>query len=271
MKSQSSNRTAVSGFPLSFFVLVFALSIPFWFIGALTGIQLLPGLPVSALAAICPALAACILIYREKRTAGVTELLKRSLDYRRVRSKVWYVPAVLLMPGVTALTYGVMRWLGLPLQVAEFSLLNAVGLFLAFFGAALGEELGWSGYAIDPMQARWNALQASIVLGLVWAMWHFVPLIQADRSPAWIAWWTAGTLATRVIMVWLYNNTGKSVFATALYHAILNLTWQLFPASYDPRITSLVLLLVAAVVAVLWGPQTLARPRHEQLNQEPAS
>jgi membrane protease YdiL (CAAX protease family) len=50
----------------------------------------------------------------------------------------------------------------------------------------LGEELGWSGYAIDLLQARWGALGAGILLGSVWAVWHFVPLAQVHRSPGWI-------------------------------------------------------------------------------------
>jgi uncharacterized protein len=95
---------------------VFALSIPFWLIGAVTGLQLLPGLPVSSLMICGPLIAALILVYRENRTAGVTELLKRSFDYKRIRAKVWYAPIVLLMPGVMVLSYGLMRLMGSPLH-----------------------------------------------------------------------------------------------------------------------------------------------------------
>jgi hypothetical protein len=130
------------------------------------------------------------------------------------------------------------------------------------FVAALGEELGWSGYAIDPMQNRWNALRASVLLGLVWAAWHIVLLVQADRSPAWIAWQSLTGVASRVLLVWLYNNTGKSVFAAALCHAMQNVSWQLFPnqgSHYDPRVTGLIAALAAAIVTVVWGPRTLSR------------
>jgi hypothetical protein len=41
--------TSRSRSPLKFFVLVFALSIPFWVLGAVTGRQLSPDLPVSSL------------------------------------------------------------------------------------------------------------------------------------------------------------------------------------------------------------------------------
>ncbi len=137
-------------------------------------------------------------------------------------------------------------------------------LLLVFFVGALGEELGWSGYAIDPLQDRWGAFRASILLGLVLAAWHLVPLLQADRPPTWIAWWCVSTVASRVLYTWLYNNTGKSIFGAALFHAMSNVSWQLFPirgSHYDPRLTGLVVTVTTAIITVLWGPQTLARSR----------
>jgi membrane protease YdiL (CAAX protease family) len=256
--------------PPKFFLLVFALSIPLWLIGAVTPLQLLPGLPVSSLMSFCPLIAASILVYREDKTAGVTELLKRSFDYRRIRAKVWYVPTVLLMPGIAILVYGLMRLVRLPLPAPQFPGLAALAMFLAFFIAALGEEVGWSGYVIDPMQDRWNALQASILLGLVGAAWHIVPIAQADRSPIWIAWQCLTLVASRVLLVWLYNNTGKSVLAAAVCHAMVNVSWQLFPnygSHYDPRITGLITALAAVVVTIVWGPRTLAR--NELLSTKP--
>ncbi len=111
------------------------------------------------------------------------------------------------------------------------------------------------------MQAKWGALQAAIILGLFWAVWHYPPLMQADRSVGWIAWWSFGSIAVRVIIVWLYNNTGKSVFVASLFHMTINLTWQLFPINgsyYNPFITGLITADVAAVIVTVWGAQTLA-------------
>lgn len=251
--------------PLKFFLLVFALSIPLWLIGAVTPLQLLPGLPVSSLMAFCPLIAASILVYRENKTTGVTELLKRSFDYKRIKARIWYAPTILLMPGIAILAYGLMCLLQLPLPTPQFQVLSTLVMFFAFLIAALGEEIGWTGYAIDPMQDRWNALQASILLGVVWAVWHIVPFAQADRSPTWIAWQCLTLLASRVLLVWLYNNTGKSVFAAALCHAMINVSWQLFPnhgSHYDPRITGLITAFAAVVVTVAWGSRTLARNKN---------
>ncbi len=65
-------------------------------------------------------------------------------------------------------------------------------------------------------------------------------------------------------MVWLYNNTGKSVFAVAVFHAALNLSYMLFPvhgSHFDVRLGGLVMAFAAALVTVVWGPRTLARHR----------
>ena len=248
--------------PLKFFALVLGLSVPFWLIGGVIDLQLMPGLSVSALMAFCPMVAALILVRRENGTASVIELLRRSFDFKRIRAKRWYAPTLLLMAGVNVAVYGLMRWMGLPLPAAQIGVLAAPLMFLAFFVGALGEELGWSGYITDPMQDRWNALQTGVILGLVSVLWHLVPLLLMHRSPIWIVWWCLYAVAARVLIVWLYNNTGKSVFAVALFHATLNLAWMLFPvygSHFDMRLGGLVMALVAATVTVVWGPATLAR------------
>ena len=84
--------------PLTFFVLVFSLSVPFFWIGGVTDLELMPGLSVSALATFCPMIAALLLVRRESGTAGVWGLLKRSVDFRRITDKRWYLPILLLMP-----------------------------------------------------------------------------------------------------------------------------------------------------------------------------
>ncbi len=129
--------------------------------------------------------------------------------------------------------------------------MTTLALTAVFFAGALCEELDWSGYVLDPLQDRWGAWRAGLILGSVWVVWHILPLLQAHRPPAFIAWWSLGTLADRLIMVWLYNRTGRSVFAMALYHAMENVTWQLFPIDgsyYDPRVSGLITAAVATAV-----------------------
>jgi membrane protease YdiL (CAAX protease family) len=241
--------------PLRFFLLVFVLSIPFAVLGSVTPFQLMPGIPVSALGFVCPVTAAAILVYRENGFPGVRALLGRSLDFHRIRRKVWYLPALFLAALVTLLAYALMRVSHHPVAPLRLSL-AAPALFLVFFIAAEGEELGWSGYATDPLQARFGPLLAAILLGGVWAAWHIVAMVQAGQSPAWIAWGCLDMVATRVIMVWLYDAAGNSVFAVALYHAMANLSGKtIFPGGSYPaeRVISLILVAVAGCVALGFG------------------
>jgi membrane protease YdiL (CAAX protease family) len=248
-----------SGSILRFFLLAVLLIVPFWVIGAVTGLQVLPGLPLAGLGTLCPAAAAAIIVHRESGRAGVVALLRKSIH---LEAKIWLAPALLLMPVVSALSFAVLRLSGVPVPAPQAGLTYALILCVASFVGALGEELGWSGYAIDPMQARWGALGASIVIGSIWALYHYIGLVQAHRAPMWIAEWTLGTLALRVIIVWLYNNSGRSVLVAALFHTTINVTWQLFPVNgsyYDPGVTGLILAVVAAIAVAGWGPRTLAR------------
>lgn len=237
-------------------LVLFALSVPLWLAGAALPLQLLPGLPATTpLLVFCLLAAASTLVYRESGAAGVRALLARSFDYARIRSKSWLAPIVLLMPGVMVLSYIVIRVMGVPLPAPQLSVGVALGFSIAFFVAALAEEVGWSGYVIDRMQARWPALQAGILLGVLWGSWHVVPLVQAHRSLTWIAWWFLFTVAGRVLIVWLYNNTGKSVFAAILYHDISNVSVYLFPvygSHFDLRITGAI---VAFVISAIKSPR----------------
>lgn len=67
---------------MSFFVLVFGLSVPFWVVGAMTDLELRPGLPLASLMAICPAVAAAIQIERKQGRAGVLRWLRRLFSHR---------------------------------------------------------------------------------------------------------------------------------------------------------------------------------------------
>jgi membrane protease YdiL (CAAX protease family) len=243
---------------LAFFLLSIVLIIPFFVYGALTGIQLSPGIPVAALGTFCPMLAALILVFRKDGKPGVVTLLKRSFDFQRIEDKRWYALILLLVPVVTILQFLVLLLMGVSLPVPHIAIFSTLAICIAAFIAALGEELGWSGYAIDPLQAHWGALKASLILGIFWAVYHYIGLLEAHRAVEWIVWWTLFTVAARVLMVWLFNNTGKSVFGMALFHLTLNVTWQLFPIQgsfYDYRLTGLIMAAVAAIVVGVWGPQ----------------
>jgi len=263
-----NTSASVKRSPLTFFVLLFALSLPFWLLGAIAehfSIGLPFNLPVSALQAFFPLITALILVSREEQPGGRSRLLKRVFDLKRIKHKIWYVPIMFLNPLLFLLSYGVMLLLGRPLPEPHIPFLLIPILVVVFFIPAAGEETGWMGYAAPPLQARWSAFTTSLILGSVWAIWHVVPDIQAHHTATWIAWQSLFTVATRVLIVWLSNNTGKSVFAAILFHDMSNVSYALFPnngSGYDPAITGALTAITAVIVTFSWGSKTLARYRY---------
>lgn len=242
--------------PVAFFVLVFALSLPFWLVGAIIGRELMPGLPVSSLMVVCPALAAFILRWRKLGRRRAIAFLSRAVDVWRLRAPAVIALLLLANPGVSAATYLIQMATGVDLPAPDIRLGPTLVLLAIFLVAATGEELGWTGQALEPLQRRLGMVQAGIVIGLVGAAWHFVALGQADRSIEWVMWWTLGAVATRVLMAWFYNHTGQSVFALSVYHAISNVCWQTYPVQgsyFDPQINALVTVALVIVVVRPWS------------------
>jgi uncharacterized protein len=148
-----------------FFLLVFTLTVPLWIIETIVKVKGLPlDVPITDLiATFTPMIAACILVYKEEGIVGIKRLLKRVFDFVRIRQKIWY-----LMPVIYLLIFGAMHLLGLPLPIGfdiPFRMMPIISV--AIFIAAAGEELGYMGYAIDPIQERWGALKAAMIMGLL--------------------------------------------------------------------------------------------------------
>ena len=263
-KHKRASSLASSGL---FFLLVFLLSIPLYVLGAHgSRLPIATFLPLSALMTFIPMIAALVLVTRERGTRGARRLLARALDYRRIRGVAWLLATLLLMPIMALLAYGVLQIEARTLPDAQFfPVAKIVAFFLMFFIGAVGEELGWQGYAYARLKNGMSAINAALLIGAIWALWHVIPYIQLGRSAGWIVWQCLGTIALRVIMVWLFVNAGQSVFVAVLFHTMINMPWGLvqnYASFYDSQAMFVILALVAGIVAALWGPSTLARSRH---------
>ncbi len=254
--------------PLKFFLLVYGLSIPLWIIETMIDVKGLPlDIPITdILAAFTPMIAASILVYKDEGYIGIRNLFKRILDFSRITKKIWYVPIILLPFSMYLLIYIVIHLIGLQLATNfDIPFLSIPFLFCLFFIGAVAEEIGYMGYAIAPMQERFGALSASILIGIPWAVWHYPSIIQQGHNLTWIAWATLGTIAVRVLIVWIYNNTGESLFACILFHTLLNVGRPLFPRDiiHDPlvdypEVHYSIIALTAGVIVFLWRSKTLA-------------
>jgi membrane protease YdiL (CAAX protease family) len=193
-------------------------------------------------------------------------LLGRVFDLGRIEKKAWYAPIVFLMPLIFMLSLGVTVLLGAPVSTALAPAVALPALILFFLILAAGEEVGWMGYAFEPIQAMGGALKASLVLGVIWAIWHLPFFVYVMPNPAVILAQLGTLVGTRVLLAWIFNNTGKSVFATIVFHAVGNTAMVTLPEieagnPWGALVHGGLVVVAAIVVAWLWGPRTLARFR----------
>ena len=166
------------------------------------------------LPAIGPALAAIIVTTARDGKAGINLLLKPLLQWQV--GTVWFVtivmaPALLLVAGKIAT-----QVLGLA-ATAESQGNNIVGMAIATLVMSLfsntWEEVGWRGFALPRLQKDYNALVATLVVGILWGLWH-LPLFFWTGNPMsnypFLAWFI-GMVAVSFVYTWLYNSVKGSL------------------------------------------------------------
>jgi membrane protease YdiL (CAAX protease family) len=135
-----------------------------------------------------------------------------------------------------------------------------------WFIASLGEELGWRGFALPRLQRRHSAMTATLLLSLGWAGWHLPAFFYlpsyAAIGPAVIPGFFLGILAGAIVLTWLYNSSGGSVVAAALWHASFNLvTASPNAAGLTAAVTSTLVMVWAVVIVWRNDWSTLATRR----------
>lgn len=130
--------------------------------------------------------------------------------------------------------------------------------------AAIGEEPGWRGYALPELQRRFSPFTASLILGAIWAVWHFHPMNWPTLAPI-APLYALSVLVAAFTYTWLYNHTG-SVLLCILFHAASNTAEYVAPTgvfggSSMPLIISIVLNALTTALLVWrygWAPRTLS-------------
>jgi uncharacterized protein len=263
---------------ITFFILTYALAWILWLplVVLQDTIPAAPGLVLVLLGSNVPSLLAIVLTALVLGRGALRKLLGRLLIWRV--DPRWYLVVVL---GPVALAGGMVAlnaFVGGPAISVGVPLLTVV-ITLAFFifpGSALGEEIGWRGYALPRLQSGRSALSASLILGVIWAFYH-LPLFftgQAFRSPSLLVPFVLSGLALSVILTWVYNSTGGSLLLVVLLHAAANLPLTLLleplgSRAMVPFMFYVALMVVAAIVVVIVaGHAHLSRKHRKQ--EEPA-
>jgi membrane protease YdiL (CAAX protease family) len=214
---------------------------------------------------------------------AIVVLLKRYVQWR-VGWK-WFLAALFLEP--VFVLAGIYINAALTQTAPDFSSVIAYELIgesanlplfvLPFFLVEIlinGEEIGWRGYVLPRLQAKYNALVSTLILGVVWGFWH-LPKFLSHFDMVAFAWFMLHIMSFAIILTWLYNNTKGSLLMVAICHAVSNTTSVFMPmanTASNENIGSYIIyvlleVVVALIVTVYAGPAQLSLTESKQVQE----
>jgi len=233
------------------------------------------GLVLVLLAALGPMVTGIAFTFLTRDREGRRDYWKRIVSFKRIPAK-WYLVVFLFVPilnGLAALLDVLTGGTGATWGEAILNLFTNPGsIILSILFASLFpfiEELGWRGYLLDRLQERYSALVSSLLLGILWSLWHLPTFFIQDSYQASLgigtpAFWLffAGIIPLNFAFTWIYNNTNRSTLAVILFHAMVNFTGELFALSERADTLSIALLFVAALgIVIVWNTRTFTRQK----------
>lgn len=171
---------------------------------------------------------------------------------------IWYVYALLLIPIlalIAALIQGYMS--GENFSFLDQSLVKIIIVVLLI---SLGEEFGWRAFALPRLQERFSPLVSSLILGVIWGLWHYPGYLVGVGTPLempfylFMLWVIPGT----ILITWGYNASG-SIIIPILMHASANFAFAFLPLlpEWTGELNTFIILVsilwTAVIIGVVWS------------------
>lgn len=257
-------------YPLTgFFLLAYALTWPYMIMDALGSHGLLPfRLPVLLWIPMGygPTFAALIVTGAISGKAGIRLLLRRLLIWRVGLS--WYAIAIfgsIILSAIAVVLYAGLTGIPPVLPAVSAQILFTAPLLFLVGGLVNGEEIGWRGFALPRLLAKHSALTASLILGVLWALFH-LPLF-FTRGDSFASTpplsFLIRMIGAAILFTWVFNNTRGSLLLAYLMHAASNFWPRVLPigvmASPFTWLPDVITLLAVVLIIVIYGPACLSR------------
>ncbi len=260
-----------------FFVITFLISWILWLPSVLVKFGIIASGPIQILgqfAVFGPFIAAFVLTLRNSGKDGVKTLFISGWNIRF--NKKWIL--VLFLPILIAgVAFSIVSALE-PMNRLQYAtpLIMWIPNFILFYfiGGPFTEEYGWRGYALDRLQSKFNALISSLILGLIWGLWHlplfFIAGTVQENIP--IYEFMLLTIILSVFYTWILNNNrdkngNLNVFLAIMFHAMSNFSSMILPywvTGLGRWILFIINVIVVIVIFVIYGIKTLTKSTENQ-------
>jgi membrane protease YdiL (CAAX protease family) len=235
--------------PFTFLVLTIALTWLIWLPSIVTGLIGDFGFDAEAynlvsniIGAFCPLIVAMALVVRRHGWGQSWVFVRQAFDFRT--KPIYFVLALAIPLGLNVLAHYLAPIFNLEVADSMMGLVVPEGtstplvvlmvfayFFLILFFGGGQEEFGWRGYAQQPLQARYGILNASLIIGVVWGLWHAPLWIMPGDGHSTYSFLAFLLMITSqaVVYGWLYNASGQKLIIPLLFHAMQNTAPGPFP------------------------------------------
>ena len=173
----------------------------------------------SILSVFTPSLVALVMTAMSQGRKGIYELfVKQTIRKAAIR---WFVLSLLGIPLLASLA--MISSSGFDFSSFHLRTTQLLPQMIVIFLIAVGEEYGWRGFLLPRLLRKFSVLNSSIILGLIWGVWHFPAYLIGTGVPqqmnfvVFLLWVVLGTL----FMSWIYYYS-RSVLTSILFHISAN-------------------------------------------------
>lgn len=188
-------------------------------------------MPLVMLGAFGPAVGACVAIGSLDGRAALVRFLRRFASLRfgwRVWTAIFGV-----LGSIGALAWVLPELFGdarVPMQLPGVYVFPIWLLVMVFLGGGQ-EEVGWRGYLLGPLEARFGRWGGNVALALVWTAWHlplwFVRGSTQEHMP--IVSFVMMTVGLSFFFSWVIQASGGRLLSGLVAHGAYNAFIPLFP------------------------------------------
>jgi len=245
--------------------------------------------------ALSATIAGIIMTAVEDGRAGLRLMWSRLLIWR-VGIGYWLFAFLFLIPTLLVGSMANPLFNGDPISFSNMEPAFAIlPMFIVFFiVSGLGQELGWTGFLMPRLQARFGAVTSCVIRAILVGIWHLplllysrlqIPALEVFPYAGWVA--QKGFLVTLATMIflfalpwsifltWIFNNTRGSLLLVAVLHGSeIWVAYWMVSTGIDPNNINnywgygATMVLIAVIIVATTGPQNLSR-KHQRIVHQP--
>lgn len=211
-----------------------------------------------------PTLLGFIMVMITYSKAEKLDYLKRIYQAKRIKP-LWWATILLLFPAIMAVSIALNALLGgtVPEMIMLKNIISNPFMFFlyafnSFMSGPFSEELGWRGFALDPLLDKFGFIKASVLLGLIWGIWHLPLYFMPQTWHGKMGFQLAGfwgflimSVGLSIIMSFIYIRTSRSILSAMLVHLSNNFAGQLISGTAGPGYSPKIEMIRSLIVIII--------------------